>query len=312
MPTNLMNLDQARVIQPILTNVARGYMQNPLIGDALFPRVPVSARAGQLLKFGKDAFKVHSTKRGPGELIPRINISYGTDSYKLEQHALGVSVPTETQEEAKLVVDVDLFDESIQTVSDSVRLEMELEAATLATTAANYGNANKLALSSTDRWDTSTADIFGQLATGKEAVRSKIGQRPNVIVLGPKVLTALQHQDKILDRLKYTSSQVPSLEDLARLFQVAKVVEGAAVAADDSEAFYDVWGTNVVLAYVNISTKSRRTPSYGYNYELKNMPVVTPPEFDRKTRSYEGEFIYEHGLYLTDPDAGYLLTTVVS
>jgi hypothetical protein len=312
MPTNLMNLDQARVLNPLLTDVARGYMQAPLIADWLFPRVPVRSRKGQLLQFGKDAFRIRNTKRGPGEQIPRVNISYGTAAYALEQHALGVSVPVETTEEARVVADVELFDESLQTISQNVRLEIENEAAVLATNAANYSASNKATVTSTDRWDTDTGDVFGQLATGKDAIRQKVGVRPNTLVIGPKVLTALQKNAKILDRLKYTSSQIPSLEDLARLFQLEKVVSGEAVVADDTDTFSDIWGTFAVLAYVSTGSKSRRTPSYGYNYELENMPVVTAPEFNRSNRSFEGEYIYEHGLYIAGADAGFLYSTVVS
>ena len=312
MPTNLLNLDQARVANPILTDVARGYQNAPLIADKLFPRVPVKSRAGQVIQFGKDAFRIRNTKRGPGEPVARINVNYGSTGFKLEQHALGVTVPVEHTEEARVMADMELLDESIMTTVSDVRLEIENEAAVLATTAGNYAAGNKVALTSTDRWDTTTGDPFAQVAAGREAVRQKIGRRPNVMIIGAKVLTMAQCNGKILDRLKYTSSAVPTLADLARLFQVDEVVEGGAVAAGDDDVFTDIWGNNIILAYVALGSKTRREPSYGYNYELKGSPIVTSPEFNKQNRSFEAEYIYEHGLYLVGAEGGYLMQTVVS
>lgn len=315
MVTNLMSLDQARLVNPVLTEVAQGYMKQDLIADILFPRVMSRARAGQIIQFGKESFKLYNTLRAPGEAIARINVGYAGIPFKLEQHALGVGVPIEHQEEAQEVLSLDLFDENLTAVTDAVRLGIENEAAVLATTAANYSASNKVTLSGTSQWSDSTngiSDPFKDIADAREQVRSLMGVRPNVAVIGPKVLVALQKHPKILDRLKYTSSQIPTMEDLARLFQLSRIVSGEAVTANDADVFSDVWGKFVVLAYSAIGSRSRKQPSYGYNYELKGSPVVTSPEFNRKTRTFEGEFIYEHGLQIVGKDAGFLITNAVA
>lgn len=58
----------ARVIDPILTNVARGYANNALIGMSLFPAVPVQQRGGKIVSFGKEAFMTYATGRAPGAM----------------------------------------------------------------------------------------------------------------------------------------------------------------------------------------------------------------------------------------------------
>jgi hypothetical protein len=306
-----MNLDQARVINPVLTEVALGYMQQPLVANVLFPKVPVRTRKGQILQFGREAFRVHDTKRAPGGIIARAQISYSPTPFALIQHALGVQVPIEEQEEAAAVLALDLLNENIQTVADSVRLEIEVTAAQIATNPATFPASNIEALSGTSMLDQSgnPFDLFGD---AKETVRSQIGARANTIIVGPKVLTALQKNPLVLDRLKYTSSQVPGLDDLARLFQVDVFVEGAAVSVDEEDNFQDVWGKNIVVAYVAKGSKSRRTPCFAYQYELDKMPVVTDPEFNRKTRSFEAEFLYENGLYVTAAGAGFLIQNAVA
>ena len=50
------SLSQVRVIDPILTEVARGYTsQKAAVADALFPVVSVNTRAGRILKFDADS-----------------------------------------------------------------------------------------------------------------------------------------------------------------------------------------------------------------------------------------------------------------
>ena len=64
---NQMTPAQARVIDPILTEIARGYGGNQApIADILFPTVPVAQRGGRIIAFGPDDFKLYSTARAPG------------------------------------------------------------------------------------------------------------------------------------------------------------------------------------------------------------------------------------------------------
>ena len=63
---------QARVIDQILTTVARGYKNSAFVGMTLFPYVPVGQRGGRILKFGKEAFRLYETRRAPGGLVGRV------------------------------------------------------------------------------------------------------------------------------------------------------------------------------------------------------------------------------------------------
>ena len=66
------SLSQVRVIDPILTEVARGYTsQKAAVADALFPVVSVNTRAGRILKFDADSFKLVTTARAPATITGR-------------------------------------------------------------------------------------------------------------------------------------------------------------------------------------------------------------------------------------------------
>jgi hypothetical protein len=79
-----MNPSQARVIDPVLTEVARGYKHPERVGMKLFPEVPVGQRGGKIIQFGKDSFKLYQTGRAPGGNVAVVDYGYSGSSYALE------------------------------------------------------------------------------------------------------------------------------------------------------------------------------------------------------------------------------------
>ena len=80
---------EAAVVDPILTEVARGYgSPNAKIADILFPRVDVTSRSGTILVFPPDAFKLVNSARAPGSNTKRIRLGYGKGNYALVDHSL--------------------------------------------------------------------------------------------------------------------------------------------------------------------------------------------------------------------------------
>lgn len=51
-----MTPGQVRVVDPILSEHARGYRQAQLVATALFPFADVAAYGGQVIEFGKESF----------------------------------------------------------------------------------------------------------------------------------------------------------------------------------------------------------------------------------------------------------------
>lgn len=277
----------ARVVDPILSTVARGYHNAAYVGMSLFPYVPVGQRAGKVLAFGKEAFQVYDTARAPGANVARINLGYAGEPYALVDHALAAQVPLELLEEARAVPGIDLASAAVRTVQDALALRLEVEQAQLATAAAHYPNGNRATLAGTAQWSHADADPVAAVEAAKDAVRARIGRRPNVLVLGPAVFTALKTHPKIIDRLKYTQREVATPELLASLFDLERVRVGEAVAANAAGTFSDVWGKHAVLAYTEVGTLGDLgRPSYGYTYRLRNYPVVNSPRFDGDTRTW--------------------------
>lgn len=304
----MLNLDQARLVDPILTDIVRGFSQSAMIRKVLFPEVPVRARKGKVIKFGKEGFQAEPTSRAPGGKVNYITVGFDGEDYNLNNDGLGWKLPFEEIDEAKEVPKIDLVTEAMQVVVMKADLGEELRASVLATTAANFAAANVLAPASTDKWDQSTAKIFDQIRTGKEQVRAGIGRKPNTMVMGPKLFDVLQDNAAIRDQFKYTSSDSITLEMLAKYFQVDQVVIGEAVTLDPTDdSFADVWGSDCLLAYVNRAISSRREPSFGYTYKHKDSPAAGPERYDSDERSFKGDLYWEQKAMLTSDAAGYLI-----
>lgn len=304
---------QARVIDPILTTVARGYQNNELVGTVLFPYVPVTQRGGKIVAFGKEHFRSIETARAPGSNTMRVQLGYAGDPYALEGHSLEGLVPFEHMQEANAVPGIDLGTMAVGMVQDIISLRLERAQAALATTPANYGNGNKKALSgATAKWGNDASDPIKDIADGVEAIRKKTGKKPNVLLLGAQVWAKVQYHTKVIERIKYTGRDSATPELFANLVGVEKVVIGEAINVDGKDAFYDLWGNFAVLAFTRPASLAQRgSPSFGYTYRLGGYPLVEQPYQDRNQKSWIYPVTDEVAPVIAGADAGYLLTDVV-
>lgn len=304
---------QARVINPILTTAAQGYKQAGMVGMSLFPRVPVNARGGTILTFGKEDFQLYSTLRAPGSNTKRVQFGYSSGTFALEDHSLEGVVPFEIMQDAAAVPGIDMGSNAVRKVQNIIGLRLEKAQADLATTAASYAAANKVTLSGTSQFSHADSTPVETIEMAKEAVRAAIGMRPNTLVMGAAVFAALRNHPDIVDRIKYTGRDSATPELLANLFGVRSVQIGDAVYASAAGDFSDVWGKFVVLAYTDVSgIADQGSPSYGYTYGLNGYPMVEQPYQDRNAKSW----VYPVGdavsPVLASADAGYLISAAVA
>jgi hypothetical protein len=282
------NLSDVRVIDPILTEVARGYgSPNAKIASILFPIVSVKQRGGTILTFGPESFRLVNTARAPGANTKRIQLGYAKGEYSLVDHRLEGEVPLENGDEAQTVPGIDLGAMAVNTVQDVMANEREKLAADLARNPANYPTENKTALSGTSKWSDPNSNPAEDVNEAKEVIRKKIGKKPNVMTLGPKVLSALRNHPKILDRISVTVDRVPAtIDQLQRLLEIDRIVEGEATYYDGN-GFQDMWGLDAILAFTTpASMQQRGSPNYGYTYQLQDRPQVEEPYFEKNPQTW--------------------------
>jgi hypothetical protein len=311
-----LSVSQARVIDPILSTIAQGYANADLVGNALFPYVPVGQRGGKIITFNKEDFALYNTGRVPGANTRRVQYGYSGSSYALESHSLEGVVPVELRQEANAVPGIDLGQNAVMRTQNIISLRLESAQATLATTAANYGAGNKTTLAGTSQWSDLTSgvsDPINDIEVAKEAIRKAVGKRPNTVVVGAAVMAKLRMHPKIVDRMKYTGRDVATVEILASLLGVKQVLVGDAVYTDAAGTMTDVWGKFVVVAYTELGNLAAMgAPTFGYTYRLAGYPIAETPYLDRNAKSWAYPVTDEVAPVIAGATAGYLISAAVA
>ena len=306
-----MSPSQARVIDPILTNHARGYSNASLVGDGLFPLITMPTRGAKRIEFGREAFKRYKIRRAPGGRIVRIEVGYEGKPVNLSQYALGATTPVEHVEEAQEVPGIDLLTESTNQVLDVIALEKEFQQADVARDATRYANSNKTALAGASKWSSDTSTPGKDVEGAKEQIRGRTGRRPNTLLIGAKGASPLRNHPLILDRFKHVTSDTITNAMLKAYFELDNLLIGDAIFDDEAGNTNDVWGTDAILAFVPPDgQRGMRVPAYGYTYRLKNHPFVQPASWDSDTHSWNNDVKDEWSPELVGPDAGFLFQSV--
>ena len=302
-----MSASQARVIDPVLTEIAQGYRQAEHVGHTLFPRVPVQVSGGQVLEFGREGFKLYQARRAPGAATKRVQFGYLGKSFALVQDSLEGQVPREYLRDAARAPGVDLGRRSVNGVLRALCLTLEYDQAQLATNANNYDADHKVTLTGADQWSDGSSDPVATIDIGKEAIRSSVGIYPNTLVLSAQAFNVLKEHPKVLERFKYTSRDSITPDMIAALWDLEKVAVGKAVAFDDAGNDIDIWGNNAILAYVPAVPSGMEDPSFGYTYTMQNHPLVEKPYYENNAKSWIYPVTYERLPVLTGILSGYLI-----
>ena len=312
-----LNPAQARVVDPVMTEVARGYRNEDLAAHHLFPIVLVGARGGNIIEFGAEDFAEVDLVRAPGGNRRVRESGYTANTYALEQRALDGKVSLEQLQEAMAGAMIDMASIEVQRTMNSLMLQVEIAGAELATTAANYDAANTSALAGNSRWDHADSKPAKAVQSKKEAIRRGVGKTPNVLVVGPPVHDALLNNPDVIDRIKASQNVgpggTPTVNDmtLAAYFDVERYVVAGARKGEPG-AFEPVWGKNVIMAFSEVtSLAAMGSPSFGYTYRLRNYPIVSEAWFDKECDSYRYPVTTQDTPVIAGKAAGYLFRTVV-
>ena len=310
-----MSPAQARVIDPVLTGVARGYEGTDFASHYLFPVVAVGQRGGKIVEFGAEAFLEYATERAPGANIQEVNYGHTGADYALIQNALAGKVPIELLEEAGAVPGIDLGRTAILNTMQAIQRGIEIKAAGIAAKAASYDSTNKLTLSGSSQWSHKDSTPAKAVETAKEAIATGIGRDPNVLVLGQPVGRALRNHPDVVDRIKHTHpgfSGAISNAMMAQYFDIEMVIEARARKGKPGD-FDPIWGKVAVLAYSNVTPLAAMgSPSFGYTYRLRGYPIAEPAHYDRDTRSWKYPVVTEDTPVLAGKAGGYLFSAAVA
>lgn len=297
---------QTRIVDPILSQFALGYRMPGLVGETLFPRVPVALTGGQVLMFGKEHFMTYATRRAWGSDTARAAFGYAGVPYALLEDLIEVPLPREMIRDASVMPGIDLGTIGQGMAMDIVLLALERDQAEIALNAGNYG-ANTEALAGVAKWSNAACDPVPQINAAREAVRQSIGRYPNTMLLGPAAFAALRDNQTMRTHFQFTSAASITTDMIQAYFKLDKVVSAEAITSDDGGNFTDIWGNNAVLAYVGLGPITQATPSFAMTYMMTGHPVAEMPYYDNRAKSWVYGATIERVPVQTALGAGYLI-----
>ena len=303
-------LSNLRVVDPVLTNLAIGYTNAALVAETLMPFVYTDKEGGKIPKFGKEAFKIYRTERALRADSNRMSPEdIGSVDVVLDEHDL--EYPIDYREAAESAFPLQRL--AVNTVTEAIRLRHEFMVASMVQNPNSYGVGNKLILSGTSQFTHKDSDPEGVVDDAKDAVSAKIAKDPNTMVIGKSAWRALKRHPQLKAILSDDRSRLVQLADLREIFEIENIVVGKAIKADDRGATSDIWGDNIVLAYVPQNKSEQRSefePSFGYTLRKRGQPVVDTRVPDGKVELVRNTDIFrpnqlgaEAGYHIGDTNA---------
>ncbi len=304
-------LSGLRVVDPVLTNLARGYSNAEAVIDILFPIVGgLSLESSVYMLFGKEAFRLYNTERAIRANSNRISPGKpSSDKYVMTEHDL--EYPIDYREDQEAVFPLQRYATNI--VTAGIQLRREKIGADLACDPGNYGAGNKLALAGDDCFSEPASDPVGVVQDGDEALRSQIAKRATGIIIGPSTFKSWKKHPQFLERIKATENKVVTKAIMEEVLE-KKITVGEMIYTDDAGAAHDIWGDMMLMFYqppaVQGQERTMYEPSYGYTFRKKDKPVVdTYITNGGKIQLIRNTDLFD--LKITGADAGYLVTNTI-
>jgi hypothetical protein len=306
-------LSKLRVVDPVLSRLARGYSNNAAVMQFALPQVPVPKLTGIIPQFTKESFKIYETLRAPrATTTRRINPEDRTTlTFRLEEHEL--EYPIDWMEEHE-----DMFplqQHAMLTVTEAMAVKQEKLAADLVFDATQYDASHVRTLSGTAQWNDAASKPIKDIKDMKETLRETIGRNPNsyVGIMGPKVFANLTEHASFLDVIKYTQTGIVTLELMKNKLELAQLHVGYMVYAEDDGTFKDVIGKDMWIGYVpqlDPQLRSPYNPSFGYTLMMEGWAPIDRYTEKNKVEIVRSTEVFKH--VILGKEAGVLIKNAVA
>ena len=240
-----------------LSNFAKEFRNNALVGDLFAPRVPVDRQSFQYVVWNRDDWRLPGpTLRAPGDRPITVRRSYSASPYMCQSHALSGDVPRETEAYGQ-GLGFSTKQQLVKQLINQINLKKEVETATLLLNTTNFPNG--VTLSGTSMWDaypstpetgTDGSHPIPVIDSYKALLRQAgIQDSEMVLLLSDPVFVKLRNHPDLIDRFKFTNPQgAISLEQISAAFGV-KTIVASAISLDKGNNASWVWGNNAFLGY---------------------------------------------------------------
>ncbi len=262
-------------VDAILTNISVAYIQNQanFIANQVFPSIPVEKQSDKYFTYTKgDWFRDEAQLRAPATESAGSGYTLSTSTYSANVYAFHKDVDDQVRANADSPINPDRDATTFVTQRMLLRQELDWNSTYFTT---SVWDTDKTGGTDFTQWSNYTSsDPITDIEAGKSTILTNTGFMPNTLVLGYDTYRQLRHHPDIVDRIKYTSSEVPGEQTLARLMGVDRILVAQAIqnsAAEGATASYAmVHGKHAGLFYV-APTPGLLTPSAGYQFTWRGV-----------------------------------------
>jgi len=297
-----------------LTNLAVQYNNAGFIADKISPPLYVKKESDKFRKYKRDGYFSGAPKRSDGAPAEEASLSYDEDTYSTYERAQKDIVTDRAMANSDNVFD--LKADTTKFLSEKVKLGYEIDVANMlvALTGGISAASPDHVVTPSNLWnDYTNSDPENDIATGKEAITSRTGRLPNIILITPDTERYLAHHPQIKELRKYTDPFALTKGGLPnRLWDMEVVIApgiyNSAAQGLSTVSMSYVWGKNVIIGYVNPADTI--TLARTFVLTSRNMQVTGWRDEER-----EGDWLRVVHNYVPKVicnDCGYLLTGVVS
>lgn len=301
-------------IDVALTNFSKGYSQNELVSDILFPRVGVGKQSDKYWVHGREGQEqTNKTKRAPGAVPEETRFALSTDSYFCDSRALQATIPAETEQNYEAG---NLEQDTAQMLTEKILLDKEIEAASLATDTAVVTNNTTLA--GGDQWSDYGTSKPGDVVETAIAKIVEAGAKANLMILGDAVFRKLRQHPALINQFKYVQADKLNETHLATYFGIERVIVASAVKRSIAGVASFVWGKVAIVAHV-AAAPTQKDSSACKSFIWQNAPgtlggygvMVEPHPFkSAKAKIVSADMYY--GQKVVNADTLYLIKDAVA
>jgi hypothetical protein len=161
----------------------------------------------------------------------------------------------------------DVEEDTAMSVMDRLLIDKEVDAATLCNTTSNYPSDLTSTLGSTVTWASDGGDPEADARTARVAVKARCGKAANALALSWTAFEYLKTSAALKDRVKYTSGQSLSEEQIKNILQVqylfiCKAQKNTNIEGNATQTLSDIWNDSA-LFFVYDPAPRRKKVCYG-------------------------------------------------
>lgn len=247
-------------VDRFLTNLSVAFAQesSAFVADKVFPIVPVQKQSDKYVIYDRGSFFRDEVRPRPlGGRAPTVGYKTSSDSYIAEEQALAHTIDDRVRANADAPLAPDRSAMRLLTTQFLIHRDREWVEKFFRTgvwTTELTGVASSPTGNQFLQFDQAGSTPIQTIDVYRDRIAELTGFEPNVLVLGRTVFRVLKNHPDILERIKYTQRGTVTLDLLASLFGVNRVVVPGGIMNDAPEGAPDNFkfilpSTDMLLVY---------------------------------------------------------------